>query len=46
VPDEHGLLIPAEELVFNDAPWLGPQQQAARLVHPKISFEVRQRINP
>lgn len=44
VPDEHGLLTRAEELVFNDAPWLGPQQEAARLVHPKISFEVAERV--
>lgn len=41
VPDEHGMLTPAEQLVFNDAPWLGLQQEAAHLVHPKISFEVR-----
>ena len=43
VPDERGVLTRAEQLVFNDAPWLGPQQQAAHLVHPKISFEVRPR---
>lgn len=41
VPDERGVLTPAEQLVFNDVPWLGPQQEAAHLVHPKISFEVR-----
>ena len=41
VPDERGVLTPAEQLVFNDAPWLGTQQEAAHLVHPKISFEVR-----
>lgn len=43
VPDERGVLTPAGKLVFNDVPWLGPQQEAAHLVHPKISFEVRRR---
>ena len=40
VPDERGILVAAGELVFNDAPWLGAQQEAAHFVHPKISFEV------
>ena len=39
VPDERGVLIAAGDLVFNDAPWLGAQQEAAHFVHPKISFE-------
>lgn len=39
VPDERGRLAPAEQLVFNDAPWL--EAAAARTVHPKISNEVR-----
>ena len=41
VPDDHGVLTAAPDLVYNDAPWLGAQQEAAHLVHPKISFEAR-----
>ena len=41
VPDERGVLTAAPELVFNDAPWLGAQPEAAHFVHPKISFEAR-----
>ena len=42
VPDERGCLLPATDLVYNDAPWLdsaGPSK-AASVVHPKISNEV------
>ncbi len=45
VPDDHGVLTAAADLVYNDAPWLGAQQEAAHLVHPKISFEVRTRAS-
>ena len=41
VPDERGVLTAAPDLVFNDAPWLGAQQEAAHFLHPKISFEAR-----
>lgn len=36
--DSRGVLVPASELVYNDAPWL-PDQQFS-FVHPKLSNEV------
>ena len=45
MPDDHGVLTAAPDLVYNDAPWLGAQQEAAHLVHPKISFEARTRAD-
>lgn len=42
VPDDRGVLLPAGDLVYNDAPWLDSTGPAAsrRTVHPKISNEV------
>jgi hypothetical protein len=42
VPDERGVLVPAGDLVYDDAPWLAAatSSAAARIVHPKISHEV------
>ena len=39
VLDERGMLAPAGELAFNDAPWV--PEQSLRFVHPKISNEAR-----
>lgn len=39
IPDVGGLLAPAKDLVFNDAPWLGAHPEI-RFVHPKLSHEV------
>ena len=36
--DSRGVLVPATDLVYNDAPWL-PDQQFS-FVHPKLSNEV------
>ncbi|KXZ55127.1 hypothetical protein GPECTOR_3g279 [Gonium pectorale] len=46
LPDERGVLAPAGELAFNDAPWLAGQPAAAsvRLVHPRISAHVAARL--
>eukprot|EP00736_Rhodelphis_marinus_P006485 Rmarinus@m.28251 len=53
VPDEHGLLLEASCLVFDDAPWLSPEERvvdtsasssAVRLVHPKISNSVAEKV--
>lgn len=43
--DERGVLVPATELVFNDAPWLALGGGAQlRLVHPKLSHEVAEKV--
>lgn len=48
VPDEKGVLVAAQKCVFNDAPWVGGVMGASgeppRLVHPKLSNHVAERV--
>ena len=38
IPDARGVLAPAKDLVFNDAPWVPDQR--ARFVHARLSHQV------
>jgi hypothetical protein len=44
VLDERGVLAPASELSYDDAKWMSNKDKtgARRLVHPKLSNEVRE----
>jgi hypothetical protein len=43
VPDEAGVLTPASQLVYNDAPW-NLVQGDVKFVHPKISHDVAAKV--
>lgn len=45
VPDSTGLLVPIEDLVYNDAPWVDSSSLSGkRFVHPSISNDMANRL--
>lgn len=48
IPDSSGVLMPAKDLVYNDAPWLAKSVAGLagmrRLVHPEIENELAERL--
>ncbi|KAL2612990.1 hypothetical protein R1flu_024682 [Riccia fluitans] len=45
IPDASGVLVPAKDLVYNDAPWLAKSVSGMRrLVHPDIDNELADRL--
>ncbi|XP_068639684.1 uncharacterized protein [Aristolochia californica] len=45
IPDTSGILIPAVDLVYNDAPWMEKSSAAAKhFVHPSISYELAETL--
>jgi len=46
VPDLESVLMPAGDLVYNDAPWMGGNTfgEDFRFVHPKISIDVGEKV--
>lgn len=44
VPDTRGILHPAKDLVYDDAPWLTGERPAVPTVHPRLSHEVAERV--
>lgn len=44
VPDHRGSLLPARDLVYDDAPWLTGDRPPMATVHPRLSHEVAERV--
>lgn len=45
IPDAHGLLMPAGDLVYNDAPWLENSSLVGKhFIHPDISHDLANRL--
>lgn len=42
VPNVHGVLVSAKDLVYNDSAWAPPSQ--LQLVHPRMSHHTAQRV--
>ncbi|KAL5721483.1 hypothetical protein ACHQM5_005125 [Ranunculus cassubicifolius] len=44
LPDSSGFMMPASDLVYNDAPWMENSNLAAHQVHPSINNDLADRL--